>query len=218
MTAPPPLAFGAAGAKTFGSANEAVRETFRLVSGLIDFDFKRNAPFYYRTASADLNGLTVTAFSSSPGRIHVGPRPKPVLMMALNGTSRLQVDGQSYRLEPKRDALFIPQGVNTHAQCDDRSVVMMSFDLARLQKTAKKMLGPLWDNRILSVFNDPREVSLQSGSFSHDQNFRGLFSLTDAYGENHAFRDLVGLDELYYRAAIMAMLPVQFPERGGVKA
>lgn len=173
-------------------------------------DFGVCGHFRYRTASVSINGLPISAFSAPAHRSHLGQRQGPVLLMSSSGSLDFKGDGLAVRLEPQKTALFVPSDRPIYFETSDCASVLMSFDDQRLRSTAQAMLGELWDDRLARVFEDPLEVALKLGRFSHDASFRRLFSMIDAWGGHDTLRDLSGVDDLFYRSAIMAMLPVRF--------
>lgn len=204
------LAFRAQCARQHTSIASAIREAHRLIPGLIDLDFAATNNFHYHTATVNLNGLPLAAVTASKSRLHVGPRPEPVLLLSLGGSLEFKSEGFDSSIEPKRSAIFIPKGWPTNVECTDRSLVLMRFDAQRLLDTAQTMLGERWDDRLRSAFEDLSVVSLHAGEFSHDVAFRRLFRIIDAWSDQELLRDLTRLDDVFYRTTILAMLPGPF--------
>lgn len=201
------LAFGAHHAHQFLSPRAAVDEAHRLVPGLIDLDFAPTDNFCSYTAGANLNGLTLASICAPARRCHMGGEPAPVLLIPLSGMLKFEGDGFAPSIEAKKTALYISSNRPIYIETGASSPVLIRFHLPRLLDTAQRMLGESWNDCLITTFCDPTQIALQCGRFSHDVAFRGLFSLVDSWGENETLRNLSGLDDLFYRALVMAMLP-----------
>lgn len=204
------LAFGQHRSRVFRSAQEAVRETHRLAPGVIDLDFAKADDFRFQASSIDLNGLSVAAFSASAHRSHFRSNADSVMILSLSGELRFKGEELTASVEPEKRALFIPGDRTIHFETTECSTVLIRFCHERLNQTARIMLGDLWDDCVAQAFHSPAKVSLQSAGFSHDAAFRGLFAMIDSWRDQEALCEISGLADVFYRTAIMAMLPVQF--------
>lgn len=204
------LAFGDGHAREFQSVAQATEEAHRLIPGLIDYQFFDRDNLSFVTSSVNINGLSLAAFSAPACRMHIGNRPEPALIWSLNGNVRFRAQQRSLAMQPTASAIFVPMGWPTDVEGDERSTVVARIDPIRLERTAKTMLGLLWDDSQPKVFSDPREVPLRLGEVSFDAVFRNLFVQIDAYDGNATMLGHSGIDDIFYRTLAIAMNPQAF--------
>lgn len=200
-----PLAFGDHHCKHFESIDQASEEVFRLIPGLLDFQFLNRENFQFASSYCSINRLGLAAISAQSSRIHVGHRPEPAIGFALSGGAIFKADRATFSAKPARTAVFVPTGISTDVTADDRSMVIAYVDPFRLKETARTMLGVTSEGFELPTFSNPCELSLRLGDLSFDAVLRNLFSQIDLYAESPAMLGHSGIDDVFYRTVVIAM-------------
>lgn len=212
------LAFGDHQPKIFRSVSAAQDEAFRLLPGLISFDFTDRDYFQFKTFPAQVSGMQLAAVSTPSNRIHFGYRKDPTFVFSYTGIGNFSVEGHSSKCQQQESAVFIPPGYRSEVAGESRSVVVVRLDASRLESTLTTMLGYESERVEIGRFKRPAEVALQPTGVSFDRVFRSLFAQIDAYLKEPSLLDASGIDDAFYRTLILATHRAAFIRQSELRA
>jgi AraC-like DNA-binding protein len=202
-TALKPLAFGDHHAEDMQTVAAAQDQAFRVLPGLVNWEFLASDEFQFKTAFIKVNGLPLASFSTSASQISFAERGEPTLVFPRFGFSKFQSEDQRMQMRSGATAIFVPPGADSRSEGPGRSVAVARLDANRLKSTLQTMLGPECNAIVDRAFQRPAQLDLRVGNVSFDTVFHSLFAQVNTYGADLRMLAASGLDDALYRAIAM---------------
>lgn len=203
----PRLAFGNADAResgdleAFAAAQRAVMPAIRRYEPL-----GRRRTFRHRAATLRLADLTLVASASTPVAVAAAESADTTLLFPLRGWSTSLIDGHEHRWAAGEAAMFLP-GSRREGRSGVRSLLGISFDPDRLERTARAMLGRRGKRRLAIDLETPRPIPIHPARSPAGAMLRTILPLVDLAGADESTLRLVGIDDMLYRLIALLLAP-----------
>jgi AraC-like DNA-binding protein len=185
--------------------NDRIRDAmgFDIEYGVLD----RSEPFLHRSATATINGLCMVATASTPLRVEVRDADHPAVLVPMQGKSYTLVERTRYEWNAGDAAVMLP-AAGRSGRDTARSALFIKVDPPRLRDTACRMLGldPEAERPFLDL-DAPARLPLHAGGLTCEALFRQLCQPIDQFTGRPDLLDRSGLDDTFYRAMVMLLLP-----------
>lgn len=204
------LAFGEKKVVRFDSAIKVTEAARKVLPSLADFEAKNPSRFRCVLSVVDINGLVLLANTCSQAFVKTNNARHSHLHIQLSGEGRFYVEGKTLMGRAGNSAVFLPEGCSYEHEFTDQSSVVARINQSRLEQIALAMMGGLENKKLLNSLKQPAHVWLRFGDITFDAVFRLLFSQIDCYSLHQHMLDASGLDDVFYRALITAIIPDVF--------
>jgi AraC-like DNA-binding protein len=167
--------------------------------------------FAYKSHTLVVNGLPLVASSHTPLYVGVDGVSFPTLLIPFHGGGKsTSSDGQAEAWSTGHAAAFFPAGARGSTSTETRSCVTLNLNPQRLQAVASSMLGRQDAPALNLDILDSRIVRLVHPRVSFDAIFRNLCAQVDAWRHQPGAMEKMGLDDMFYRYAVIMLKPELF--------
>lgn len=204
----PLLSFGES-KKHAGSSTADLMQKLKFI-GLelaIDAAASTSTQFSYKIATINLNGLKLAALSTSPYRFKIKNTDDILLIIPFVGRGKIETANESYEWQSSDVALLIPTSATYSAVASLSSTLIITIDPVRIALSANTMQSSEEKVDWKNTFSSVRKISMQVHNLLIDQVFHQLCALIDLLEESPKFLGKSSLDESFYRAIALALLP-----------
>lgn len=162
--------------------------------------------FQHRAATARIGDIRLVASASTPVTVTAGDSPETTLLVPFHGWSTSIIDGREHRWQAGACAMFLP-GTGRTGRSSMRSVLAITVDPARLQSTARGMLGPNGHGRVELGLGKARLIPLNASRSPALALLKQVLPLVDLGGRNEASLRMLGIDDVLYRIVAVMLAP-----------
>lgn len=168
--------------------------------------------FQSETAFVSINDLKLVAGSSTPVYSSASEINNINIMISFTGENHTNIDGKNYHWYQNAYAILMPPSVRA-GRCSLRSAMTFNVIPEIFLKKAKIMLGEENIRMEDFRFHEPRLIPLVYGDIQFEMMLRQLCLYTDQLlAASSQTLETLGVDEQFYRLAIMMLLPEKFFE------
>lgn len=165
--------------------------------------------FMAQSATAHINGLTISSLANTPVRVTIKKSPVPMLFIPLFGSGTYRSKDENIIIRAEHRAALLPKG-DYIGESTLRSSIVLFTDPVRLESTIRNMLGVENNGLNFIELNRPQSLLLRYGSISFDRIFRQHADAIDQLSSRPDLLHLSGVDDCIYRAMAMMLKPELF--------
>lgn len=203
----PRLAFGEASATVDADVQLFGDRMGKVITSLQAYEaIGPSKNFRQKSATANINGLRLTAGVCTPVRIEVSENTDATLMIPLAGRCTTLVGTKPLKWAAGENGLFLPS-IARGGYCGTRSALLLDVQLPRLQATARAMLGRDASFDMDFRLHEERTVDLISNGVDFGAALLGLCSVIDAVQGNMGVAEALRLDDQFYRLMVFMLHP-----------
>lgn len=162
--------------------------------------------FRQKSATANINGLRLTAGVCTPVRIEVSDNSDATLMIPLAGRCTTLVGTKRWEWAAGENGLFLPS-IARGGYCGTRSALLLDVQLPRLQAAARAMLGRDACATMDFRLHEERKVALIANGVDFGAALMGLCSVINAVEGNMHVAEALMLDDQFYRLMALMLHP-----------
>lgn len=200
----PALAFGEKSKIVTNSLTSMQEQVARSMGWNAEYDAVGDkSVFSTQQSSALVRGMRLTTISHTPVRTRVSASGLSFYMPFGGGPIQSNVNGKDVLCEVGKHGLFAPEGDRIGVG-QYRSTLMVSLEAERLRHVARSMTGRSDAQLDLDV---PAVLSLKVGGIDVDQIIRAACRTLDACGENPGAAEALAIDDVFYRAICVLLIP-----------
>lgn len=195
-----PLLFGDRQSETSTSLRTFSDRIAQVFPGLDAYDaLPGQGGFFSKNTRLQLPGLELVASAMTPTRVSRSGNTHTTLLIPLQGHCSVQVEGRTLHWGATQGCLYMPADCGpTLGYGDERHLLMLHIDQARLQAAARAVLGAHEEAAPLDI-GHAQVMPMHVGSAPLADIARHLGALVDLYGLDAQVLNQVGLQDFIYR-------------------
>lgn len=207
----PPLPFGDTAASEGASFNTFRDAAATMLPKVRAVDSAGNrAAFRWKACQVQINGLRLSACVHTPATMSVGESSPTIVTVNFSGDKEFTIGRSRFRLTGGRGAVFMP-GMPRRSDSDNVNCgVAIELDPARLESTARAILGLGRDAPVNLRLTEERVLRLDQRGISFDVVFRSLWRTIDTLRHQPSVLALQAIDDQFYRAITIMLRPELF--------
>jgi len=206
----PTLPFGDRKAVIETNAQAFADRMAAVVSSIQAYDpLDSPSRFASKTSALTINGVKLVAGANTPVSATVGETTDTTLMIPFSGSNVTTVGAEKLQWVAGQGAVYLPSTARG-GECSTRSVLNVSLDPARLQATARAMMGDPSEKTPDLQLDQPRVVAFKSKGLALEGVFHHVCGLIDSLDSDPHLLGLLGVDDLFYRNIVLMMRPDLF--------
>jgi AraC-like DNA-binding protein len=181
-----------------------------VIKGLKEYEsLSKPGGFVSQSSLLNINGLKLAATTSTPVQYKTNHSDSIAMLIAFYGENTVSIEGSKFNIRAGATA-GLYTGDELSGACTTRSLLVLNFDAAKLESTARGMLGITSETSSVFNLHQPREVSLQCGTLSFDTTFRQFANIVDQFASQPEMLTMMGVDDGFYSLMAMSLKPQLF--------